>query len=65
MTVKANDLVISTYGRGFWILDDLTPLRQVRRRRWRRSMLALFYKLALRRRGCDGTTRRTRRCRRK
>ncbi|MEW5984538.1 MAG: sialidase [Acidobacteriota bacterium] len=22
-----NDLVISTYGRGFWILDDLTPLQ--------------------------------------
>ncbi|HEV2387219.1 MAG TPA: hypothetical protein VGS20_08185 [Candidatus Acidoferrales bacterium] len=22
-----NDLVISTYGRGFWILDDVTPLR--------------------------------------
>ncbi|MES3034404.1 MAG: sialidase [Gemmatimonadota bacterium] len=24
-----NDLVISTYGRGFWILDDITPLRHV------------------------------------
>jgi photosystem II stability/assembly factor-like uncharacterized protein len=24
-----NDLVIGTYGRGFWILDDLTPLRQL------------------------------------
>jgi photosystem II stability/assembly factor-like uncharacterized protein len=24
-----NDLVISTYGRGFWILDDLTPLQQM------------------------------------
>jgi photosystem II stability/assembly factor-like uncharacterized protein len=23
-----NDLVISTYGRGFWIMDDITPLRQ-------------------------------------
>ena len=30
MTVHGNDLVISTYGRGFWILDDLSPLRQVR-----------------------------------
>ena len=30
MTVKDNDLVISTYGRGFWILDDVTPLRQMR-----------------------------------
>jgi photosystem II stability/assembly factor-like uncharacterized protein len=24
-----DDLVISTYGRGFWILDDLTPLQQL------------------------------------
>ena len=24
-----NDLVISTYGRGFWIMDDITPLRSV------------------------------------
>jgi len=24
-----NDLVIGTYGRGFWVLDDVTPLRQI------------------------------------
>ena len=24
-----NDLVISTYGRGFWILDDISPLQQL------------------------------------
>lgn len=24
-----NDLVVSTYGRGFWILDDLTPIQQM------------------------------------
>jgi photosystem II stability/assembly factor-like uncharacterized protein len=24
-----NDLVVATYGRGFWILDDLTPLQQM------------------------------------
>ena len=24
-----NDLVIATYGRGFWILDDITPLQQM------------------------------------
>ncbi|MEZ4455272.1 MAG: hypothetical protein R2882_01795 [Gemmatimonadales bacterium] len=24
-----NDLVISTYGRGFWILDDLSPIQQL------------------------------------
>jgi hypothetical protein len=27
MTVQGNDLVISTFGRSFWILDDVTPLR--------------------------------------
>jgi photosystem II stability/assembly factor-like uncharacterized protein len=30
MTIHENDLVISTYGRGFWILDDVSPLRQIR-----------------------------------
>jgi photosystem II stability/assembly factor-like uncharacterized protein len=27
--VKDDDLVAATHGRGFWILDDITPLRQV------------------------------------
>lgn len=25
---RFNDLVVGTYGRGFWILDDLTPIQQ-------------------------------------
>ncbi len=29
LIVKDDDLVIGTHGRGFWILDDLTPLRQI------------------------------------
>ena len=29
MVVKDNDLVVGTYGRSFWILDDISPLRQV------------------------------------
>ncbi|MDR3687979.1 MAG: hypothetical protein P4L46_01280 [Fimbriimonas sp.] len=29
MIVKDNDLVVGTYGRSFWVLDDLSPLRQV------------------------------------
>jgi len=29
MVVKDNDLVVGTYGRGFWILDDISPLREV------------------------------------
>ena len=28
LAVKDGDLVVATQGRGFWILDDLTPLRQ-------------------------------------
>ncbi len=26
---QMNDLVIGTYGRGFWVLDDITPLREI------------------------------------
>jgi hypothetical protein len=29
--VHGNDLVVATHGRGFWILDDVTPLRQLAR----------------------------------
>jgi photosystem II stability/assembly factor-like uncharacterized protein len=29
LTVKSDDLAIGTHGRGFWILDDITPLRQL------------------------------------
>jgi len=29
LVVKGDDLVAGTHGRGFWILDDVTPLRQV------------------------------------
>jgi hypothetical protein len=28
LVVKDNDLVVATHGRGFWILDDISPLRQ-------------------------------------
>ena len=28
LLIKDNDLVVATHGRAFWILDDLTPLRQ-------------------------------------
>jgi hypothetical protein len=30
LTVHDNDVAISTYGRGLWILDDVSPLRQAR-----------------------------------
>ncbi len=29
MTIKNDDLVIATHGRAIWIMDDLTPLRQM------------------------------------
>ena len=29
LVIKDDDLVIATHGRGFWILDDITPLRQL------------------------------------
>ena len=29
LIVKDDDLVVATHGRGFWILDDITPLRQL------------------------------------
>ena len=29
LLVKDDDLAVATHGRGFWILDDITPLRQL------------------------------------
>ncbi len=29
LAIKDNDLIAATHGRSFWILDDVTPLRQV------------------------------------
>jgi photosystem II stability/assembly factor-like uncharacterized protein len=29
LVLKDDDLVVGTHGRGFWILDDITPLRQI------------------------------------
>ena len=29
LVIKDDDLVIGTHGRGFWILDNITPLRQI------------------------------------
>ncbi len=30
LVVKDNDVVLGTHGRGFWILDDIEPLRELR-----------------------------------
>src|SRR5258706_6734322 len=29
LIIKDDDLAVGTHGRGFWILDDITPLRQL------------------------------------
>ncbi len=29
LLIKDDDLAVATHGRGFWILDDITPLRQM------------------------------------
>jgi photosystem II stability/assembly factor-like uncharacterized protein len=31
LVIKDDDLVVGTHGRSFWILDDITPLRQIRK----------------------------------
>ena len=34
----------ATHGRGFWILDDITPLRQIGRRRLSANAAAFLFK---------------------
>jgi hypothetical protein len=29
LAIKDDDLIVATHGRGFWILDNITPLRQI------------------------------------
>src|SRR5260370_13813045 len=29
LAIHDNDLIVATHGRGFWVLDDMTVLRQV------------------------------------
>src|SRR2546423_10003131 len=31
LIIKNDDLIVATHGRGFWILDNITPLRQLER----------------------------------
>jgi len=39
LIIKNDDLVVGTHGRGFWILDNITPLRQFERNREQTSLL--------------------------
>lgn len=29
LVIHGDDLIVATHGRGFWVLDDITPLRQI------------------------------------
>jgi hypothetical protein len=29
LVIHEDDLIVATHGRGFWVLDDITPLRQI------------------------------------
>jgi photosystem II stability/assembly factor-like uncharacterized protein len=31
--IEGNDLIVATHGRSFWVLDDISPLRQLGERR--------------------------------
>ncbi len=44
ITIHGNDLIVATYGRSFWIMDDITPLRQIEAQNQARS--ARLYKPA-------------------
>lgn len=37
LLIKDNDLVLSTQGRSFWILDDMSPLRSITAQVWDKS----------------------------
>ncbi|HEY6370475.1 MAG TPA: hypothetical protein VIX37_07845 [Candidatus Sulfotelmatobacter sp.] len=46
LTIHGDDLVIATYGRSFWILDNITPLRQVQSLHASRTKAAWLYRPA-------------------
>ncbi len=46
LIIKNDDLVVATHGRGFWVLDNITPLRQLNQNR--REDLLLKPQTALR-----------------
>ena len=37
LLIKDNDLVISTQGRAFWIMDDMSPLRAIDGKTWKKE----------------------------
>ena len=63
--VHGNDAIVATHGRGFWILDDVTPLRALARERrpdcWPRG--AYLFRARTRRIACGAARIPIRRCR--
>ena len=59
LVVKGDDLVVATHGRGFWVLDNLTPLRQITPDTASREVVLLTpgtaYRWAFLRGGSSGT----------
>ena len=45
LVIKDDDLVIGTHGRSFWILDDITPLRQLSNQQLNNSTILTNRKL--------------------
>ncbi|MEY2496641.1 MAG: hypothetical protein QOD12_197 [Verrucomicrobiota bacterium] len=48
LVVKDDDLVVATHGRSFWVLDDITPLRQVNAQAAQQDAILYAPQLALR-----------------
>jgi len=39
LVIKDDDIIVGTHGRGFWILDDITPLRQLNNQTIKQSII--------------------------
>ncbi len=48
LVVKDDDLVVATHGRSFWVLDDVTPLRQINSEKAKADVLLYEPQTALR-----------------
>ena len=48
LVIKNDDIVVATHGRSFWILDDITPLRQLTRSEAARGLFLYQPQTALR-----------------
>src|SRR6266705_719184 len=48
LVVKDDDLIVATHGRSFWVLDDLTPVRQVNAQSTQADVILYEPQIALR-----------------